>query len=375
MKNTKKKKKLSYLIPLPRQSPRLADQKAFFKALKRLDNVAQGENRLDSLRDTLNTIRKDHKNRKRITRTSPTIAAKYIALAQALYQARRISKPTFIHFSVSQVHNVHDDRWLNGEYNNELAPISNAMDTIKKENGLNPDEDWLLGEGPKEYDNLNKKYGDILDRKLLDTLREFGLNDLADIKEQTPTKYNRLWERGRRSIFHSDEHIQAVRDIIIRYEEDARKAAGTQAYTAAIIALGASVEGLLLIRCLRSKHKACHIANKLKNINKKHINDPTRWKFETLIEVCLNANWLPAIETGVARYNTARLAHILRDMRNYVHPGKQARQNPWNEVEERDYKDAEAIYIVMRRTIGRISWRKGLIIKSEHQGAERSMRC
>ena len=81
--------------------------------------------------------------------------------------------------------------------------------------------------------------------------------------------------------------------------------------------------------------------------------------FETLIEVCLEAGWLPPVETSVARYDTAGLAHLLRLMRNHVHPGRHAREKPWSETDEREYQDADAIYVVLPSTLGKVRRSKG----------------
>jgi hypothetical protein len=195
----------------------------------------------------------------------------------------------------------------------------------------------------------------VLDRHFLETLREFGLNDLADLRERNPEEYERLWERGRRSVFHQDELILALRDIVVRYEEDAKRAASASAYSAAVTLLGAGVEGLLLLRCLRSKNKAGRTARELpRRYRPRYPDDPTTWNFDSLIEVCFRAGWLPPVATAVADYNPADLAHLIRRMRNHVHPGKHARDRAWIETDERDYRDAEAIYLILLSTLGHI---------------------
>ena len=163
-------------------------------------------------------------------------------------------------------------------------------------------------------------------------------------------------ERGRRTVFHSNELILAIRDVVLRYEDEAKEAAKIGAYSAAIICLGAGIEGLLLFRCLRSKKKAGQISQTLlKRVRPRSPDDPTTWTFETLIEVCLKAGWLPPVETSLARYNVSALAHNLRLMRNYVHPGRQAREQPWSEADKRDYQDANSIYVVLLSILGRVS--------------------
>ena len=346
----------SILKPLVRRTQRAADRNALIVALGRLDNIALGNDLLGQLRDVLSSA---HNDKSKKSWKDPVAAAKSVALAKALYDSRRIPTQHYVFFAVLPVEAVHDGRWMDGDYDKELDPISRAIEAIQKEHGLEPDEFWTRGEGPEEYTSLNSRYEAILDMKFLEVLREFGLDDLADLKQQNPKEFERLRERGRRSVFHKDEYALAIRDIVVQYEKDASRAASVKAYSAAVVSLGAGVEGLLLLRCLRSMQKACRLAKKLqKRLRPQSTDDPTKWTFETLIEVCLKAGWLPPVETSVARYNTAGLAHLLRFMRNYVHPGRHARESPWSETDEREYQDANAIYVVLLSTLGKLRRRK-----------------
>src|SRR6185436_19402096 len=104
-------------------------------------------------------------------------------------------------------------------------------------------------------------------------------------------------------------------------EADARRAAAIGAYAAAVSLLGAGLEGLLLLRCLRSKKKAIRVAKSLPKADRPgKPTEPTTWRFDQLIDVCLKAGWLPRVNTNVAVYESGGLAHLLRDMRNHVHP-------------------------------------------------------
>ena len=340
------------LKPLLRRPQQLANQSALVDALSQLDGRALGEVLLGQLRDVLLIARKDEPTK---SWREPARAAQMVALAKALYAARRISRQEYVIFAVSPVEDVHEERWLQGNYESELDHISEAMRAIEEEHGLEPDDYWPLGEGPEEHGRLNEQYGAILDAKLLQTLREFGLDDLADLSEHNSVEFQRLRERGRRIVFHRNEHVPAVRDIVVRYEHDAQRAASANAWSAAVTSLSAGLEGLLLLRCLGSPQKACRIASKLPRRRRpKYPDDPTTWSFENLIETCLAAGWLPPIETSVAQYDAAGLAHLLRRMRNYVHPGKQARERPWVETDAQQYQDVHDIYVVLLSTLGKV---------------------
>ena len=139
-----------------------------------------------------------------------------------------------------------------------------------------------------------------------------------------------------------------LKDLVIQYETDGRKAATARAYGAAITSLGAALEGLFVLRCLRSRKKALLVANSLARKLRPRSPEITAWSFETLIETCSKAGWLPAVTASVARYDPAALAHTLRRMRNFIHPARRARECPWSEVDEGDYKYADSIYVILR---------------------------
>lgn len=45
-------------------------------------------------------------------------------------------------------------------------------------------------------------------------------------------------------------------------------------------------------------------------------------------------------------------------MRNNIHPGRYAKDKPWSEITERDFKDAYAIYTIMLSKLAGIGPRK-----------------
>lgn len=333
------------LKPLTVRSERLADRKALLAALGRLDQRALREDELAALRPVLQERREA---RGKQGWKDPEAARGFVHLAQVLYASRRISAQEYVFYATSPVEGVHEGRWMDGHYDDALKPISDRLQSIRDENGLDPEEAWARGEGPEEFQRLNERYERILDEKLFGTLIEFGLDDLAMLMRERPEEFDAKRERGRRAVFHKDEPVHVIEDIVMRLERDARTAADAGAYSAAITSLGAGVEGLLLLRCLRSPKEAAEIAGRLpRGRRPRSTNDPTKWRFGVLIDVCLEAGWLPPVETSYASYDPAALAHILREMRNYVHPGRRARERPWVDTEERDVQDAEDIYVIL----------------------------
>lgn len=324
------------LKPLRKRSLK-ADQKALANALVRLEEQAHGLHSLSEL----------PRNKKKPNRWKEAKEVhSFINFAKTAYAARRLARHEYIFYVSVPIESIHDDRLMEGAYS-EIKKISDKIRDVERKHGLKEGEYWPLNAGPKEHQRLNKEYDQCYEKKMVETFREFDLGELADLYEFKRKEFDRLRERGRRTVFHSDETIVILKNSILHYEEQAQQAASSGAYLAAITALGSGLEGLLLLRCLQSKTKTVKVASMLsakKKPPKKNIDDPTKWTFDQLIEVCLTAGWLPTVETAYAQFQTAGLAHMLRLMRNNIHPGKIVRERPWWEAEERDYQDAEGIY-------------------------------
>lgn len=344
------------LRPLNRRKTLIANQKVIVEALERLDDRALGNAVLPmavksakSSRDVkVQGIYKD-----------PVYVQRQVLLSKALYRSRRISRSQYVFFASMPVETLNEERLLVGTLKNDLHEIQQRIEVLDKESGLPQNHYWPRGQAPEQfqdrYEALEAQYSAVIESHLISALREFGLDDLADLRESDREEFNRLRERGRRSLFHEDEHVRALKDIVVRHEEEASRAASAKAYTAGVILIGAALEALLLIRCLRSKQKASRTAGMLpKRQRPLPSDDPTKWRFETLIYTCLSAGWLPRISTEYAQYPPAALADVLRNMRNLVHPGRCVRECPWSETDERDYNDAEAIYVTLRsKLLGR----------------------
>jgi hypothetical protein len=275
-----------------------------------------------------------------------------ISLAHALHVARRLSFQEYLFILDAASEALFIGRMDSGTYP-ELRRLAKKMQAVEAAHGLTKDEYWRNSDAPPEYRALAKKW----DRAARDceagVLHELDASKRAHaLFNNDPREFDRLRERGRRAFFHKDETVAALNDTILRYEGEAKAAAGAKAYTAAVILLGAAVEGMLIVRCLNSRRKARQVATELPRAKRpKEGSAPSSWRFETLIEVCLQAGWLPAVDLRSVSVLPDGLAHTIRQMRNFVHPGKAATERPWIEVDAFDFADAECIFTALFATI------------------------
>lgn len=268
-----------------------------------------------------------------------------------MYLARRVSFQEYTFLVASAAEGVHDGRMSVGAYP-DLQRLSGEMRALETAHGLKSDQYWLIADAPPEYRALNAEWSKAANARLAETLRELEGQAVSSLFESDPGEFDRLRERGWRSFFHRNEPVASLADTIVRYEHEARAAASANAFTAAVILLGAAVEGLLLLRCLRSRTKASRVAAELPRQKRpKDVATPSKWTFDTLIHVCLQAGWLPEISIPSMTVRPDGLAHLLRQMRNYVHPGKVSTERPWIEVDGHDFADAEIVYTTLFTTM------------------------
>lgn len=345
------------LKPLVRRKAGLASRPRIIAAL---DNIA----RRAGAAEILPALAERHRAAREALPTGgwkdPASAASLIDLGLILLEARRMSLQEYIFLVDCSVEPVHSDRILTKTYP-EIAELSAKLRAVEEAHGLGPNQYWPAGSGPDEHQRLNKAWDAASDKRYIETLKELERGAATELYNADPTEYRRLRERGRRSMYHKDSLVPALADTIVRYEQEARSAANARAFTAAIVLLGSAVEGLLLLRCLRSKRKAQEVATAMsKRRRPRNPLTPEQWTFEQLINVCLDAGWLPAIHLGDNSILPAGLAHILRTMRNRIHPGNVSTKNPWLEAERRDFDDADVIYTTLFATLTHSKSRKQL---------------
>ena len=291
----------------------------------------------------------------------PNEATAKIHLAIAMYIARKISLQEYIFLVAHASEGVHEGRIIAKAYP-ELEHLSAGMRQIEADHGVTTGQFWPLKDAPAEYQRLSSKWSAAAKMRLAETLAELEGQYASTLFSADRIAFDRLRERGRRSFFQKSDFMPALADTVKRYEQEARVSAAGGAFTAAVTLLGAALEGLLLLRCMKSQAKAIQVAAALPKRHRPRDDDrPSRWTFDNLINVCLQAGWLPVLHTDSVEIRPEELAHLLRRMRNHIHPGKVCTESPWIEAERRDFEDAEVIYTTLFATVFKASFLKTYI--------------
>lgn len=353
MKNDKTAKLMKELISKP-----LTKRHKEFKnvaqnsALKILDNFAHSQVILNEINEL---IYPNKQPSQKLSFSESNDIQKKLYHAKALYLANRFCKEEYIFFCIAIIELFHDSRWTNSYYDSQLNPINEQIEEIRTKHGLTPDQYWPRGKGPQEYQKLSKEYDNLFNQTIIETLIEFELDELAEIKEKNPKKFEQLREQGRRIFHHKDALPEAIKETIIHYERDAVKASKAGAYLSGIIALGSALEGILTLVCIQFIDQAQKIFLKL-NIKSKSMkfNDPTTWNFDTLIKICTQSGWIQNIETENTIFNASELANYLKKMRNYVHPARQGKERAWMTTDQKEYELSKSFYVAILHSLNKI---------------------
>ena len=266
------------------------------------------------------------------------VARRDVELARALFRARRFSWTEYVFYASVWCEGVHDGRHMDGVYAPVLAPLSRAIEVAEQ---AKPFDEAICA-------SLNREYDRVIDEAFGDVCIELGAADIAELWRARRAEYDELRERGRRFVHHSDEYDRALRDLVAETSASAERSAAGGEFRAAVTLLGASLEGLLLQRCRRSARQARRVAAGLPRRMRNRAASPIeKWSFEILIEVCDRAGWLPTITSEAGALSPAGMAHSVREMRNWIHPGRESRDRPWKGVFGPDYQVAHALFTLV----------------------------
>jgi hypothetical protein len=222
------------------------------------------------------------------------------------------------------------------------------MEQIKSAHGLTEDEFWSRGAGPPEYEALNRDYETVLNRKQGEVFHEFGEPKIAELWDQKRDQFEELFEKGRVAIYEQENQEAGLAELIQVYEWEAQACAETNAYYAACAVLGAAMETRLLLQCVRNPNEVHTAVNRLPSERRPRSKRPIDWNLRFLLEVCSAAGWLPPIESELGTHLTEGWGHVLRSLRNLVHPGRHLLDRPRAIIGREEFEDAQAAYALVK---------------------------
>ena len=230
------------------------------------------------------------------------------------------------------------------------------MDSIRQREKLNHDEHWPIGQGPEDWEDLSHQYEQVLDAKFEETLREYGLDDIADLYHSDRKLYDDLREKGRRLVFKDIPELERLSAAQQQFEAEAGICAQGGAYHAAVVMIGAAIEATLMFACLNRLDDALNARDRLSADKRPARSSPKRWNLQELAIVAEEAGWLPGFElvdgtfpapAPFARLFSRPLVDMVRKLRNLVHPRQHLSNSTVADV-EREYANARAAYTFLK---------------------------
>lgn len=285
-------------------------------------------------------------------------AREMVEVTKALYQINRFSYAQYVRYAVFWPLTVHADRMINGFYAEEMDPISAEIRRVEREHGLKPGEFWYRGQGPPEWNELNRHFEAVLDRRRPDVLREFGLPDLADLLEENPRRFHALTEPGDGEPLNLPDGEARLEELFRRYRTESLAAEASEAFYAAAATRGAALEALLLLRCVREPAKVTAALGVLPSRERPR-GDPFSWTLGQLILVVHAAGWLPSVDVDGATLDIQRQANSLRHLRNLLHPGRHLRESLAFELNQEHLLDARAALVVIETVLEELEMHGG----------------
>ena len=254
----------------------------------------------------------------------------------------------------SAIEDVFDRRMMEEYYEEELREITSKMRAIEKREGLGEFEYWPIGQGPEDYEELNKEYDLIFDKKFEEALREFGLQDMADLYYNNREVYDAKREKGRRIVIQDISDREILESLQEQFEKEAECCASCGAFHAAVVMIGSAVESSLLNACLKYKEIALEAKKRLSKEKHPPTNNPKDWGIVHLASVADEAGWLPRYKVeDVEILSASSLIQKIKRLRNLVHPGRHLSNKNVLDVKG-SYDVARASYLLLRRLLKEI---------------------
>lgn len=232
---------------------------------------------------------------------------------------------------------VNENRWLDGNYQKDLDPISKKIRQIELEYGLKDDEYFPLKGAPKEIKFLNKKYDEIIYNKQKEVIDEFLSKTIKDFFSSELDLIHSQYLRSLKQISNrKPQHKQYKKTIsketqlMNKYYSEFKNCYKNKLYLPAVVMLGAAFESLLISKIIQVK---INIQEKINNLyDNKIINSKDLYKLtlQDLIRLSSSLHLIPTIEYKEKIFFLDRMSDYIKNARNFVHPGKMLKTDNTN---------------------------------------------
>lgn len=219
------------------------------------------------------------------------------------------------------IEQIHDKRCYTGVYK-ELEDISSRIQAIEEREGVGDLEYWPRGGGPEDWNHLNNRYEKIVDVKFEEALREFGLDDMADLYHTDREAYDAHREQGRLISVAKTPEQEQLSAVQKRFKSEADVCAEIGAHLAAAVMIGAAFEAALLLACLNARDATAEARSRLSKDAKPRGANPKHWRLKELIEIAFGAGWLLDFMVGDVMVDSASLTAMIQRLRNFAHPAR-----------------------------------------------------
>lgn len=327
--------------------------------LHALDTILENYRAWDQFRGKVNDLAHVRKNQRLsvLERDAAEVEARtWLDLVESAESYGAFSPPECFLLRVSAVERVHEQRWFDGFYVADLTDIDNRMDSILQREKLKDGEYWPIGQGPKDWERLSDRYSNVLDTKFEETLREFGLDEIADLYRSDRKSYDDLREKGRRRVLREIPELERLSIVQKQFEAEAEISAQGGAYHAAVVMIGAAIEATLMFACLNRPDNAQNARDRLPADKRPKRSSPKRWNLQELMLVAKEAGWLPDYQllartsptpAPVAMVQSSSLVDTVRKIRNLVHPRWHLSNRKVANVKH-EYSNARAVYTLLK---------------------------
>jgi hypothetical protein len=162
--------------------------------------IAEGE--LDPVR-VINQTYANHLEMK--GEKNPALVAEYhhkqMVRARVIRHWDRLPEEARIYMAGMIANVIAEDAVMLAHDKDTLSALNQQIREIEKREGLEEGEYWPIGEGPEDYQRLNREatalYDKVHDTVFTTVLRRYQLDDLADMYEETREEYERIFDSGR----------------------------------------------------------------------------------------------------------------------------------------------------------------------------------